>query len=396
MEWSPQQSAAFKAVQAWLANGRGAEPWLYLAGWAGTGKTTLAVEMANLVAGGRVLYASYTGKAALMMRRKGCHGANTIHSLIYSPRENDDGSVTFELNPDSDLAHANLLIVDECSMIDEGIGRDLLSFGVPILVLGDPAQLPPVNGEGFFTRGTPHVMLTEIHRQAAGNPIIALATKAREGRYLPPGTVANAIGAAAVVKWDTIPDSSKMAAGQIIAGTNATRRKLNCDMRELLRAAGRLQQPPGLAPAWMPVEGDKLICLRNNRERGLLNGGLWQVQNVHRGAEVPARDPVSTRKRKRVEGIVYMTVSSLDGDFDTRDVEVPGAFFQGKEDDLPPRIKNAYDQFDFGYCITCHKSQGSQWENVLVRDQGFIFKEMIHRWRYTALTRSSEKLIVGN
>jgi exodeoxyribonuclease V len=392
MRWSPQQAAALKAVASWLAGGSGS-PWFYLAGWAGSGKTTLAIEMANLVKGGRVCYAAFTGKAALVMRRKGCHNASTIHKLIYSPYEDEDGSVRFLLNPNSNLKDAGLLIVDECSMVDEKLGRDLLSFCTPILVLGDPAQLPPVHGEGFFTAGAPHVMLTEIHRQAAGNPILALATKAREGGFLPRGAVVNTIGAAAVVKWEDVPVRSKLAADQIIAGTNVTRRKINRDMREMLREAGQLPQPPGLAPDWMPVEGDKLICLRNNHDVGLLNGSLWRVDTVHSG-ELPPRP--SGLPRKRVEGIVYMTVSSLDDDFDGVEIQVPRAFFQGKEDDLPPRFRRAYHEFTFGYCITCHKSQGSQWGNVLVRDQGFIFKEMMHRWRYTAITRAAEKLIVGH
>ena len=66
-------------------------------------------------------------------------------------------------------------------MVDEDLGRDLLSFGKPVLVLGDPAQLPPVKGGGFFTEAEPDVMLTEVHRQAADNPIIRAvhATSAR-------------------------------------------------------------------------------------------------------------------------------------------------------------------------------------------------------------------------
>ena len=70
-------------------------------------------------------------------------------------------------------------MIDECSMVDEELGRDLLSFGKPILVLGDPAQLPPVKGGGFFTETAPDVMLTEIHRQAEGSAIIRASRAAR-------------------------------------------------------------------------------------------------------------------------------------------------------------------------------------------------------------------------
>ena len=126
-----------------------------------------------------------------MLRSKGCKGARTIHSLIYRPREaeaeSEDSSPTFVLNEDSAAARASLIIIDECSMVDEELGRDLLSFGKQVLVLGDPAQLPPVRGGGFFTDAEPDVMLTEVHRQAADNPIIRMSMTVREGGRLDRG-----------------------------------------------------------------------------------------------------------------------------------------------------------------------------------------------------------------
>ena len=80
-----------------------------------------------------------------------------------------------------------LIIIDECSMVDAELGRDLLSFGVPLLVLGDPAQLPPIQGGGFFTEAEPDVMLTEVHRQAQDDPIVRLSMEIRAGEYLEPG-----------------------------------------------------------------------------------------------------------------------------------------------------------------------------------------------------------------
>ncbi len=69
------------------------------------------------------------------------------------------------------MSKAALVVIDECSMVDADLGNDLLSFGVPVLVLGDPAQLPPLRGGGFFTEAEPDVMLTEVHRQAEGDPM---------------------------------------------------------------------------------------------------------------------------------------------------------------------------------------------------------------------------------
>lgn len=185
MSWSPQQEAAIKDVRAWLKDK--SRQVFYLAGYAGTGKTTLAKDLAGGVRG-EVLYGAFTGKAALVLHRKGCDGASTIHSMIYKlDEEQETWQPSFTLNPFSPVKDADLVIIDECSMVDEGLGRDLLSFGTKVLVLGDPAQLPPVKGEGFFTARTPDVMLTEVHRQALDNPIIAMSMKVREGGRLDPG-----------------------------------------------------------------------------------------------------------------------------------------------------------------------------------------------------------------
>src|SRR6202451_4074659 len=133
------------------------EPQVFrLFGYAGVGKTTLARHIAE-GARGETAFAAFTGKAALVMRSKGCAGATTIHALIYRASEGAEGAPTFTLNADGPASKAGLIVIDECSMVDAELARDLLSFGKTILVLGDPFQLPPVKGAGFFTDGAPDV-----------------------------------------------------------------------------------------------------------------------------------------------------------------------------------------------------------------------------------------------
>ena len=134
-----------------------------------------------------MLFAAFTGKAALVMRSKGCERASTIHSLIYKTRESGEEVPSFDLWDDAPASKAALIVIDECSMVDAELGRDLMSFGVPLLVLGDPAQLPPIQGGGFFTEAEPDAMLTEVHRQAEDNPIIRLSMDIRAGLDLEPG-----------------------------------------------------------------------------------------------------------------------------------------------------------------------------------------------------------------
>src|SRR5215468_493146 len=260
MQWSPEQERALTAVADWLkARDR---PVFRLFGYAGTGKTTLARHVADGVKGDAV-FAAFTGKAAHVMRNKGCRGAGTIHSLIYRPEGEEDEVPTFVLNQDSAAGKASLIVIDECSMVDEEVGRDLLSFGVPVLVLGDPAQLPPVAGGGFFTDAEPDVMLTEVHRQAADDPIIRLSMVVREGERLEPGRY----GESEVVRKAALDPARVLAADQALVGRNATRRAYNARLRERRGFTDPL-----------PQADDKLVCLRNNRRKGLFNGGLWVVK----------------------------------------------------------------------------------------------------------------------
>ena len=159
MQFASQQDEALKAVLDWLKAGR--TPVFRLFGYAGTGKTTLAKHFAEHI-DGDVLFAAFTGKAAQVLRSRGASNTKTIHSLIYRPRgeesvEDEETGKTsiapmFSINRQSPVAKAALIVIDECSMVDEALGRDLMSFGTPILVLGDPGQLPPVSGRGFFYR----------------------------------------------------------------------------------------------------------------------------------------------------------------------------------------------------------------------------------------------------
>src|SRR5438876_11123551 len=184
--FTPHQDAALTAASNWFKGERERAAIFRLFGYAGTGKTTLAKHLAEGV-DGKVLFAAFTGKAACVMRSKGCHGAATIHSLIYKARESGEETPNFELWDEAPASKARLIVIDECSMVDAELARDLMSFGVPLLVLGDPAQLPPIQGGGFFTEVEPDAMLTEVHRQAEDNPIIRLSMDIRAGLDLEPG-----------------------------------------------------------------------------------------------------------------------------------------------------------------------------------------------------------------
>ena len=365
-QFSPHQEAALKAVSAWLKTkrkGQNAPPIFRLFGYAGTGKTTLARHLAQSVSG-KVLFAAFTGKAALVMRSKGCQGASTIHSLIYRALESGEETPNFELWSQSPASEAKLIVVDECSMVDAELGRDLLSFRVPLLVLGDPAQLPPVQGGGFFTEAEPDAMLTEVHRQAQDDPIVRMSMQVREGRQPNLGEY----GMSQVVRRSELDPARVLDADQVLVGRNATRRRFNKRMRERRGFADIL-----------PIAGDKLVCLRNNRRKGLFNGGLWSVKE----------------RRQRKSGTLALRLAP-DEDRGGRIVKVSAKAecFTGNIEDYPWEERKAYDEFDYGYVLTVHKAQGSQWDDVVLFDESFVFAESRARWLYTGITRAAKRLTV--
>ena len=359
MAWSPQQEAALAAVSAWLKRG---EPQVFrLFGYAGTGKTTLAKQLSADI-DGDVIFAAFTGKAALVLRAKGCREARTIHSTIYRLRESEADEPTFVLNRDSSAARAALIVIDECSMVDEELGRDLLSFGRPVLVLGDPAQLPPVKGGGFFTEAEPDIMLTEVHRQAADNPIIRLSMLAREGTRIGLGSY----GESRVIRRGEIDATLVQRADQVLVGMNRTRRGYTGRLRDLAGHKGPY-----------PEAEEKLVCLRNDKRKGLLNGGLWIVKTVaaERAGKLrygiapedePARKPLRIAVRPE-----YFTLG---------------------EEGVPLAFRRNSDAFDYGYVLTVHKAQGSQWDELVLFDESGAFREHRDRWLYTGITRAAQRL----
>jgi exodeoxyribonuclease-5 len=369
-QFTQHQNEALKSVADWLKLGagtNGASQVFRLFGYAGTGKTTLARHIAD-EANGEVKFAAFTGKAASVMRGKGCRGASTIHSLIYRARESGDEVPNFDLWDEAPASKAQLIIIDECSMVDAELGRDLLSFGVPVLVLGDPAQLPPIQGGGFFTEGEPDAMLTEVHRQAQDDPIVRLSMDIRAGEYIEPGRY----GETEVLRKGDLDPDRVLEADQVLVGRNATRRAYNARIRERRGFEGE-----------MPSAGDKLVCLRNNRKKGLFNGGLWTVKE--RGAR---------KGRTKAE----ITTMRLLPDDETRargvKVSVRPECFVGGIEKVAWEQRKPYDEFDYGYVLTVHKAQGSQWDDVVLFDESFAVPDSRERWLYTGVTRAAKRLTV--
>ena len=408
MKFSPNQAKALDAIAAWISDPSG-KPTFYLAGPAGSGKSTIT-KYAVADVRGRVVYAAPTGKAALVMRRKGCNGARTVHQVIYRPAgdppspevnaklleeikrlyavnepgarataeklteqlERNEGESKrkgprFSLNLESDLKSAAVGVVDECSMIDQYVGKDLESFGTKLLVIGDPNQLPPVYGTGYFTSRAPDAYIDEIHRQALDSPILRLADLARRGERLPVGPTGDGVD---VRRYgDPSLEQRAMDAEMIIVGRNRTRHATNHKIRRLLGRGG--------VPA--PVPGDRVICRRNNHELGLLNGSSWTVDRC-----VPDLDKMTAK----------IEVVSTEDERDRVECSTWMHHFMAREEELLGHNRRDHDEFAYGFAITAHSAQGSQYDDVLVFDESKQFGKDAPKHLYTSITRAAKTLTV--
>lgn len=391
-----EQTRGIQAIADWYKNG--SSPFFYLAGYAGSGKSTiaqLAVEACGLDPSdyNQVLYAAYTGKAAMVMRRNGLH-ASTVHSIIYKleTHEGKDLQPVFGLWRDSPLWSAKLLVLDECSMIGQKEARDLLSFGTKILVLGDPGQLPPIKSAGYFTSQKPNFFLQEIHRQALESSIIRLAHDVRCGGEIRYGDYGDVLK----LRIDDINDADMLAHDQILVGTHKTRWALNTHFLEV----------EGFPVDFPYMPGVKVICTRNDKEYGFYNG------MIGRTSQYTDEDSIFEEERYFIQQ-VHVEEGITDEYDETPPIPINmGAFMDNwttrSEKDIKYDNQVAMEpgwssdheikQFlwDFAYAITIHKSQGSQWPHVLIFDDGHL------RWKpedraklmYTAITRASEHLTI--
>jgi len=407
MTLSPDQGRAIDALtdqDNWIHGNYGA-----LTGLAGTGKSYLARHLAqNFHA---PLIVAPTNKAAKVLSENGMP-ATSIHKAIYHPPGEKTSAAELELvaqiedekdekkkqdlerrlqdlreslgepgliwriNPEGDAARASIVFVDEASMVDQQLGDDLASFGVPIIALGDPAQLPPVNGQPYFDLQNPDYHLTEIHRQARDNPIIRLAHDIRNEKPLRIGSMGSEVkiverGFSGV----SIPKDPKLMP-KVICGKHRTRWQISKKVRKRLDYKD-----------WLPEPGEPLWVRKNSDTKPEL------LMNGAEGTSIKFEDMAprnACRGTVNVEG-THLRAVFWSGPFEEHKTREKIDLHRGSPHYYPAKD---HERVDFGYVITCHSAQGSQWPDVLVYDEGNVFWEDRWRWRYVAVTRAQERLTI--
>ena len=367
------------------------EPWTCIAGYAGTGKSTLVkfIIAALNLRPEDVAYVTFTGKAASVLRHKGCPNAMTAHKLLYYSKRMPSGKFVFKPKPVLD-GHFSLIVVDEISMLPNDLWELLLSHKKHVIALGDPFQIPPIDKKADnHVLDTPHIFLDEIMRQAQESEIIRLTMDIRDFKA-PQYFKGNEIQ---VLRPNEVVDGMYQWADQIICATNRERHEINSYMRQ---AAGRGEEPES---------GDKIICCRNcwditdmTGDNALVYGTIGTLGEFAWGIqEYPIFGFPSVP-------VMYSQIFTNDGIFE--DVVMDhqalkeGKPFLTSEQAYQiyrrPDLKNLEPvEFNYGYAITGHRAQGSEWDKVLVFEEKFPFDREEHaRWLYTAATRASEKLVL--
>jgi exodeoxyribonuclease-5 len=423
------------------------EPLTYIGGYAGTGKSTILPFILEELGfeSHSVAFVAPTGKAAKIMRNKlkaqqyPNSIATTIHSAIYrakpapvSQLEGDlyakqmerqqaigegatphqieqltraierleadlnnlyvEDRINFQLNVDSPIKLASVIVVDEASMVGEIMANDLMSFDVPIIAMGDPGQLPPVQDKPGLTRGRPDFFLTEIHRQAADNPIIQLATLARQGKDLPIGQYKDSSGAVraeVMYRADFDPEEAIAAATaarqgldpenvpQVLCGTNRTRWRITRMFREGL--------PSG------PVQGEPMIVRKNSKEHpALVNGTLATC--VSEKVFLEPGKVTCQMSFEDEDGATYADKAVFQGLFEEHYTTKKNSFSADNRSAYKAKMRSI--QLDWAYALTVHNFQGSQADHIILIDESSSFREDADKHLYTGLTRAAETIKV--
>lgn len=412
---SPAQQEVADKVIEWLGTDK---QDLVIGGYAGTGKTTIGRWLQDEIGGAS--FCAYTGKAVNVLRRKGCLEVSTIHQAIYKMASKDRTplkeleqqledakssnamqSVTILEKKIEDLkeelAKPNWVpkndgvkkfkIIDEFSMLDFKIVDDLRRQYKKILWFGDPYQLPPIADGGCPLK--PDILLTEIHRQSENSPILKAATMLRMGKDLPLCDW----GAFKFIKENDLTYDDMMSVDQVIVGKNKTRKFLNDWFRF---NKGFSTAPNKLSfDDCLPKKGENMMCMVNEHTLGLFNG--MEVTVLEDAIAHPSKDYAYLARFKGVgkaQGSLELNEDDKEKALECWMGQITGEEF--KWSDLRLR---GLRRFDFAYAITCHKSQGSEYDSIVVFNEpvqsgDLLREESYRRWLYTAITRGKNKVIL--
>lgn len=366
------------------------EPYTVIAGYAGTGKSTLInfiIAALEVNPEDEVAYITFTGKASEVLREKGCPNAMTAHKLLYYSKQMPNGKFFYRPRPSLEKDY-KVIVVDEVSMLPKDMWDLLLTHGIYVIACGDPFQIPPIDkNQDNGILNNPHIFLDEVMRQAKESDIICLSMDIREGKKINPFKGNDT----QVFNKKDLCDGMYFWADQILVSTNKSRHDINSYIRD------------DLGRGFEPEINDKVICLRNCWDTlsekqcdPLINGSIGTISAMH----IESIDYIIMGQKAAAPVLVTDLITSNDEyknlHIDYTALTTGEKFFNPRQEYIIRKNKQNPElpiEFNFGYAITGHRAQGSQWNKVLVLEESFPFDKIEHaRWLYTTVTRAAEKL----
>lgn len=384
-----------------------------LTGFAGTGKTSLVRIIAENY--GTPIVVTPTGKAALRVSEATDLDASTIHRFLYDVEDDPKtGEALFnlrEIHAIRSIVGDSLVIVDEASMVDAKVWNDLRTMAqladFRILLVGDTFQLPPVNkdkdGKPFCSLDYPTpfcVHMTEVVRQALDSPIIRASMLLREGK--PEFMALNLLTPLSFSKLTDTVIRLQKEGGAVLVHRNATRHKINVNARAAL----------GFDPRTV-VQGEPLLVTQNNYPLEKYNGEITTFE----GWDVPPGDRTTQAvKDNYSQSVIEMSFGVGQLDYGLCMISPDEISGRAEAEKISPwaikknskvvyKKKLAYDEdsrppphlhANYGYCLTVHKSQGSEFPEILLVIERSLkampIKEQ-RRFLYTAITRAKAKVL---
>jgi exodeoxyribonuclease-5 len=414
-EPNPQQAEAIAEAVEWYKGwslAKHKKQVFFLAGFAGTGKTSVAKTIAELcVPANRIAYIAPTGKAASRLKAKGCEGAMTLHGFVYNYRGNNEEKEPIFHAKDTLDAAPLLVVMDESSMVGDFHNRDLLKHGIAVLALGDIGQLPPVKAAAVYTEGSQDFLLTDIMRQEAESNIVRASMFVRSGKRLPVREYDDVRVRAGVISDDVLMEHL-VGDSQVLCSKNRTREAFNERARKMLGFSGH-----------MPMVGEKLVCTFNQHRYGFMNGEQGIVLGFkNNDPETMEKCEALQKERMELKAAADEATEACDWDEvravreDLKDIDKEIAELEmkvvlrsltdnseraiafnplcfDKEPETREEYRKSIGGFDFGYALTVHKSQGSEWSKVLVMEE-ILPSTPYNKLMYTAVTRAIDQLTI--
>lgn len=384
---SDEQSTALTLITDWIKTPIETKQIFILGGIAGSGKSSLLRYIQNET-NLKAVSMVYTGQASLRMREVGITDAKTIHSTIFNTRKDADGNPIFTLKTldelEEDTGKFDYFIVDECSMIDEKMFMNILSFKKKVLFVGDYEQLPPITGNAILDACD--YRLTKCHRTALDNPIIWLSDKIRNGKF----RLSNKTLGKTVLITNKEDVELMQRADQVISSQHKHRIRINDMLRRLDNKDEEL------------VVGDKVVCKKNNWKFksyspllkdniSLVNGMIGTIEEIH-GNDVATfydmyknQHKIPTIKFDFKPQLDINTYNTVEADYSSLlNDRKQGYKFDTKE----------LHFFEYAYCLSLYGCQGSEFKKVYYQHKPFGSVDIRKKQLYTAVTRSKEKLIL--